>query len=204
MIVIVNSRTSTMDDFVRLPNHSTVNWFRNRIRRPSYMPRFGYIAVYGDGTSGFGNRIRRRKQSHFIMVIMKHVVFNAVNAAICLDLQCNLKHPGSSMHYVRSSYKLNIKCLVSGMPDQWLWNKKMDINLMGRSGSGEDKELDCRPQGGGSTKKMLVPWAWYGCAARNFDHHLIAILTTESDNPAKFATHPFCFTSWLAHHAHCC
>ena len=52
-----------MDDFVRLPNHSTVNWFRNRIRRPSYMPRFGYIAVYGDGTSGFGNRIRRRKQS---------------------------------------------------------------------------------------------------------------------------------------------
>ena len=52
-----------MDDFVRLPNHSTVNWFRNRIRRPSYIPRLGYIAVYGDGTSGFGNRIRRRKQS---------------------------------------------------------------------------------------------------------------------------------------------
>ena len=56
---------------------------------------------------------------------------------------------------------------------------------MGRSGSGEDKELDCSPQGGGgggSTKKMLVPWAWYGCAARNFDNHLIAILTTGNPN----------------------
>ena len=70
------------------------------------------------------------------------------------------------------------------MPDQWLWNKKMDINLMGRSGSGEDKELDCSPQGGGGVvlKKMLVPWAWYGCAARNFDNHLIAILTTDNPN----------------------
>ena len=53
--MIGNSRTSKMDDFVRLPNHSTVNWLSNRIRRPSYMPRFGYIA--GDGTSGFGNRV---------------------------------------------------------------------------------------------------------------------------------------------------
>ena len=61
-----------MDDFVRLPNHSTVNWFRNRIRRPSYMPRFGYIGVYGDGTSGFGNRIRRRKQSLILYVFSFH------------------------------------------------------------------------------------------------------------------------------------
>ena len=66
--MIGNSRTSKMDDFVRLPNHSTVNWFCNHIRQPSYMPRFGYIAVYGDGTSGFGNRIRRRKQSLFLIL----------------------------------------------------------------------------------------------------------------------------------------
>ena len=45
-----NSRTSAMDDFVRLPNHSMVNWFRNRATRPpSYMACLGYIAVYGDG-----------------------------------------------------------------------------------------------------------------------------------------------------------
>ena len=37
----------------------SVTVYSNRV----YMPRFGYIAVYGDGTSGFGNRIRRRKQS---------------------------------------------------------------------------------------------------------------------------------------------
>ena len=66
-------RRQCMDDFVRLPNHSTVNWFRNRIRRPSYMPRFGYIAVYGDGTSGFGNRIRRRKQSLTNIAILNSV-----------------------------------------------------------------------------------------------------------------------------------
>ena len=68
---------------------------------------------------------------------------------------------------------------------------------MGRSGSGEDKELDCSPQGGGgSTKKMLVPWAWYGCAARNFDNHMIAILTTDNPNlqPTLFylMTSPSC------------
>ena len=57
--LVPGSRTSTMYDFihVRLLNHSTVNWFRNRIWRPSYMAHFGCIAVYGDGTSGFGTRI---------------------------------------------------------------------------------------------------------------------------------------------------
>ena len=69
--MIGNFRISTMDDFVRLPNHSTVNWLRNRIRQPSYMNRFGYIAVYGDGTSGIGNRIWRRKQS-----LSKNVIFD--------------------------------------------------------------------------------------------------------------------------------
>ena len=50
--MIGNSRTWAMDDFARPPNHSTVNWFRNRAtRRPSYTACLGYIAVYGDGNS---------------------------------------------------------------------------------------------------------------------------------------------------------
>ena len=131
--MIGNSRTSTMDDFVRLPNHSTVNWFRNRIRRPSYMPRFGYIAVYGDGTSGFGNRIRRRKQS-----LKKKTNKQTKKKRLTIfDPFSNLRTAFSLFTYtegllLRNSQKLNcfdIRCAVQA--SRFSLNQKINTTLQG-------------------------------------------------------------------------